>query len=79
MPKRPSAKNAHKDTVGGFLLHIVTVKYASIDTYSIIHTVLRISAEIQSNVIRFSTGKHTSSEDIENVGEILKSIVAEKI
>ena len=46
---------------------------------SIIHTIFRISAEIQSNVIRFSTGKHTSSEDIEKVGEILKSIVAEKI
>ena len=60
-------------------LRIVTVKYASIDACSIIHTVFRITAEIQSNVIRFSTGKHTSSEDIEKVGEILKSIVAEKI
>jgi len=42
-------------------------------------TVFRISAEIQSNVIRFSTGKHTSSEDIEKVGEFLKSIMAENI
>ena len=49
------------------------------DILSLIHTVFSISAEIQSNVIRFSTGKHTSSEDIEKVGEILKSIVTEKI
>ena len=40
---------------------------------------LRISAEIQCNVIRFSTGKHTSSEDIVKVGEFLKSIVAGNI
>ena len=38
-----------------------------------------IDPEIQSNVIRFSTGKHTSSEDIENVGSIITSILTEKV
>ena len=38
-----------------------------------------IDPEIQSNVIRFSTGKHTSSEDIENVGSIITSILTERV
>lgn len=48
-------------------------------SFSSVLTASGISAEIQSNVIRFSTGKHTTIEDIERVGEILKGIISEKV